>query len=224
MPRLTRLLRILPWKRIQYLYDSILLANVTVVRARAPCGEAQWECQIHGALFCVSVIQYTNSRALSGAIALLYLFIPPSPSTPMCGDFNKPAETSLTLMANGMKQSGRTRRRALRVKCLGKGIRRCPMSASCSWRLCQVTFSSGPPTTLFTYTYCTWRMGSLEFRGKKKLNVRIPKLWEPYRPRCIRRLMVAHFFKVVFNGRYIRKQNLATRTRFEVSLTRRKFL
>jgi len=136
----------------------------------------------------------TNSRALSGAIVLRSLFVPPPPSTPMCGDFSKPAETSLTLTENGMKQSGRTRRRALWVECLRKVIRRCPMSASCSWRLCQVTFSSGPPTTLFTYTYCTWRMGRPRVQGKKCSTFLSRNPGGPYRPRCIRRLMVSYFF------------------------------
>ena len=46
-----------------------------------------------------------------------------------------------------------------------KGIRRYPMEASCSWRPCQVTFSSGPPTTLsrfYILIFGAWAASSSE--------------------------------------------------------------
>jgi hypothetical protein len=86
------------------------------------------------------------------------LFTPPPPPPLFDSDvrrFQQARGNELTLTENSMKQSGRTRRRALRVHVSGKESDGVRWVASCSWRLCQVTSSSGPPTALFTYTYST---------------------------------------------------------------------
>lgn len=139
----------------------------------------------------------TSRRALSGAIALRCCSLTPPP--PFFDSdvrrFLHARGNELTLTENSMKQFGRTRRRALRVYDSGKESDGVRWVASCSWRLCQVTSSSGPPTALFTYTYSAHGQPRVQ---KKCFAVfwPIPNPWGLSRTRCIRRLMV-YFFVLV---------------------------
>jgi hypothetical protein len=115
----------------------------------------------------------TSSRALGGAIALRCC----SPLHPFDSDvrrFQQARGNELTLTENGMKQSGRTRRRvpvtvseSNPTVSDGGLVLVAPVS-------CQVTLSSGPPTVLFTYTKSAHGQPRVQ---KKMLAVPIPNPW-----------------------------------------------
>jgi hypothetical protein len=130
------------------------------------------------------------------------LFSPPPPLFDSdVRRFQQARGNELTLTENSMKQSGRTRRRALRVYVSGKESDGVRWVASCSWRLCQVTSSSGPPTALFTYTYSAHGQP----RVQKKCFWPIPNPWG-LRTRNIRRLMV--YFNTCVKTRRISKNRI----------------